>query len=318
MHGPNGAFLSATTAAIPDNARGDYADLLILDEFQLMRESMWDDVAQPMLVDNEGTALLIFTPPSPRMKSASYARDKMYAIKVFKAALLNSDWATFQAPTNANPHISEIAIERARSNMSAQSFRVEFLAEVLEEAEGAMWTRQLLEETRVDGTPDLVRVVVGVDPAGTRGGDQTGIVVAGVDNQSPPHGYVLADCTISGSPQQWANAAIGAYYSHEADRIVAERNFGGDMVEHTLRSADPDVAVHTVQASRGKAVRAEPIAAMFEQGRVHMAGSFADLEDQLCLWTPSHGHSPDRLDAMVWSLTDLMFRPEVSTEVIRF
>jgi predicted phage terminase large subunit-like protein len=148
-------------------------------------------------------------------------------------------------------------------------------------------------------------VVVAIDPAATSGedADETGIVVAGlgVDGQ----GYVLDDVSLKASPRGWAAAAIEAYRRHNADRELAEVNNGGEMVELTVRVVDPNVSYKAVHASRGKQVRAEPVAALYEKGRVHHVGTFPDLEDQLCMWTPGDA-SPDRMDALVWAFTELM------------
>jgi phage terminase large subunit-like protein len=152
--------------------------------------------------------------------------------------------------------------------------------------------------------PDLVRVVVGVDPAisAKDESDETGIIVAG--KGADGHAYVLDDLSLRASPDGWARAAVTAYHRNSADRIVAEVNQGGDMVENTVRTVDRNVAYSAVHASRGKYSRAEPIAALYEQGKVHHVGTFAELEDQQCQWVPGD-KSPDRLDALVWAITAL-------------
>jgi phage terminase large subunit-like protein len=154
--------------------------------------------------------------------------------------------------------------------------------------------------------PELRRIIVGVDPAATSGdgADETGIVVVGRDHRTPPHGYVLADLTVRGTPHQWASAVVAAYHGWQANLIVAEINNGGEMVAHTIRTVWPNAPIDVVHASRGKATRAEPIAALAEQGRWHHAGTFPLLEDQLTGWTPGDA-SPDRLDAAVWAGTAL-------------
>jgi len=185
--------------------------------------------------------------------------------------------------------------------------RQELLAEVIEDMPGALWTRQTLEDCRVRDLPDhLARIVVGIDPAVTHGegAADTGIVIAARDTRG--HAYVLADVSLNAPPDKWAGRAVGAYQEWRADRVVAEANQGGEMVELTLRTIDPRLPITLVHASRGKQARAEPIAALYEQGKVHHVGAFPLLEDQLCSWVPESGKSPDRLDAMVWALTDLM------------
>lgn len=161
--------------------------------------------------------------------------------------------------------------------------------------------------------PDLKRVVVAIDPSGTRGddsGDSIGIVVAGVGVDG--FGYVLADETVKASPAVWGGVAVAAYRKFKADRIIAERNFGGAMVEHVIRTCDPNIPYREVHASRGKIARAEPISSLYEQNRVRHVGNFTELEDQLALMT-GNGYagdgSPDRADALVWALAELMGQP---------
>ena len=186
--------------------------------------------------------------------------------------------------------------------------RQELYAEILDEASGALWNRTLLAKCEVekDEVPQLNRIVVSIDPAVTANAesDMTGIVVAGVDVNGIA--YVLEDHTGRYTPQQWASKAIQLYRDHMADRIVAERNQGGDMVRHTLHTEDETVPVKLVHASRGKMARAEPVSALYEQDKVRHVRGLNDLEDQMVQWEPlgSIG-SPDRLDALVWALTDL-------------
>ena len=186
--------------------------------------------------------------------------------------------------------------------------RQELYAEILDEASGALWNRTLLAKCEIekDEVPQLSRVVISIDPAVTANAesDMTGIVVAGIDVNGIA--YVLEDHTGRYTPQQWASKAIQLYRDHMADRIVAERNQGGDMVRHTLHTEDETVPVKLVHASRGKMARAEPVSALYEQSKVKHVRGLNDLEDQMVQWEPlgSIG-SPDRLDALVWALTDL-------------
>lgn len=217
------------------------------------------------------------------------------------------------------------------ASMSAAK-RLRFEAgEWASEVNGALWaledrkapdgkTMPGLDTLRVDKSPEMRRIVVAVDPSGTRGdggGDDIGIVVAGVGVDG--HGYILEDATCQMSPEGWGRRAVERYGFHNADRIVGERNFGGDMVRFTVATADKAAAFKEVVASRGKAVRAEPISALYEQGRVHHVGAFADLEDQMCNFTAS-GYvgegSPDRADALVWALTELMLNENAQAAMI--
>jgi phage terminase large subunit-like protein len=192
--------------------------------------------------------------------------------------------------------------------------RQELDAEILDDMPGALWQRGVIEATRTSVLPELVRVVVAIDPAvsASEDSDETGIVAAGRDANG--HGYVLADGSGRYAPAEWARVAIVAYGAHQADRIVAEINNGGDMVEATLRMIDPNVPFSAVRAARGKVARAEPVAALYEQGRIHHHGAFPQLEDQMCSFTSDFdrtaaGYSPDRVDALVWAFTELLVEP---------
>ncbi|HEX3539637.1 MAG TPA: terminase family protein [Acidimicrobiales bacterium] len=182
--------------------------------------------------------------------------------------------------------------------------RQELEGELLDDVEGALWTVALVDAGRISEPPDLDRVVVAIDPAGGTGehNDETGIVACG---RAGSEFYVLADRSCRGTPQQWADRALLALDEFCGDRVVAESNYGGQMVEHTLRSVRPNVPVRVVHASRGKRQRAEPVSALYEQGRVHHVGMFPQLEDQMLSWVPDSGTSPDRMDALVWAVTDL-------------
>ena len=187
----------------------------------------------------------------------------------------------------------------------------ELMGKLLDDVPGALWTRALLERTRVlpDAVPDLRFIIVGVDPGGDGDEDAaTGIVTAGSvagQQRGLPHCYVLSDSTISGKPEVWARAVVDAYKANEADLIVAEKNHGGDMVETVIHQIDPKVPVELVWASRGKRPRAEPVATAQEQGRVHHVGLFAELEDEMCTFVPGDP-SPHHMDAAVWALTKLL------------
>lgn len=317
--------IRAKTAWNADTLRGDYADELILDEFQLMDETAWSEVGAPMLLDNDGNATFIYTPPSLHSRSATKARDPQHAAKLWKKAKEDKSgrWAAFHFSSHQNPHISKVALEEITKDMTALAIRQEIGAEDIDQAPGALWRRRSeevagkvlfgIEESRVTAAPKtLDRVVVGVDPSASSGGDEAGIITVGIAGNQY---YTLADDTIQGSPETWAQAAITAFFRHRADRIVAEKNNGGEMVESVIKQAvinarakDPsigNVPVILVWASRGKATRAEPISAIAESGRDHHVGNFPKLEDELCLWIPGDT-SPNRLDAKVWAMTDLM------------
>lgn len=303
--------IKAKTAWNADSLRGDYADELILDEFQLMNEDIWDLVGAPMLLDNNGNAVFIYTPPSLHSRSVSKANNKMHAAKLFRSFREKEKtdperYMTFHFSSYENPYISKIALDEISKDMTNISYRMEILAKDIDEAPGALWTRKDIEDARVRQAPDLDRIVVAVDPSVTSTGDEAGIIVAG---RCGDQVYVLKDSTLQGSTLTWATATVNELNQHKADRIIAEANNGGDMVESVIRQVDPDVPITLVHASRGKLIRAEPIAALYEQGRVHHVGSFPALEDEMCLWQPGDP-SPNRMDALVWALTELMLEPQ--------
>jgi len=296
--------IRAKTAWNADTLRGDYGDELIFDEYQLMNEDSWGVVGAPMLLDNNGNATFVYTPPSLHTRSVSKARDPQHAAKLFKRASLDNTgrWAAFHFTSHDNPYLSREALSEITGDMTNLAYRMEIMAEDIDEVPGALWKRENIDNSRVTKAPDLSRIVVGVDPSATSTGDEAGIVTCGMDGDQF---YTLADDSVQGSPDTWARAAVTAYYRFMADCIVAEKNNGGEMVESVIRQVDPNVNVKLVWASRGKATRAEPIAAISEQGRDHHVGVFAQLEDELCMWVPGDA-SPNRLDAKVWAMTSLL------------
>lgn len=207
-----------------------------------------------------------------------------------------------------NPHNPRAWVEQMAARYEGTTLgQQELHGRLLEEVEGALWKRQLIDRFRVESPPDLIRVVVAVDPAATSGesADNTGIIAAGLGADG--HGYVLADKTCHLPPQQWAKRVVALYHEVEADRVVGEVNNGGEMVEAVLRTQDERLPYKSVHASRAKRTRAEPIAALYEQGKVHHVGGFPRLEDEQCMWLVGEP-SPDRMDAAVWALTDLMLK----------
>jgi phage terminase large subunit-like protein len=181
--------------------------------------------------------------------------------------------------------------------------RQELEAELIEDNESALWRRDWIERTRLPAAPALSRVVIGVDPPASSKGDECGIVVAG--RAESDAGFVLADLSAGGlSPNAWAARVADAFEHWKADAIVAEANQGGEMVKSVLQQAAPNLPIRLVHATRGKITRAAPMAALYEQGRIHHTGCFAELEDQMCQYDGT-GESPDRMDAAVWALTDL-------------
>lgn len=301
--------IRAKTAYNADTLRGDYADLLMLDEWQLMDEDAWELVGAPMLLDNDGDAVFVYTPPSLRSRSVSKARDPRHAAKMYKRAKVNEArrWQAFTFTSHDNPHISRDALAELSSDMTALAIRQEIGAEDIDEVPGALWTNALIERQRVYVEPPFKRIVVAIDPSG--GGDEIGVVAAGRGYDD--HGYTLEDRSQPGhlGPRNWAKTAVDLYHELEADLIVAEKNFGGDMVMSTIDTVDPSVPVKLVTASRGKAVRAEPVSSLAEDDREHHVGEFPELESEMTSWTPGDSWSPNRMDAKVWALTNLMLAP---------
>jgi len=210
------------------------------------------------------------------------------------------------ATIDDNPHLSDEwkAKQKARYH-GTRLGRQELGGQLIEAVDGALWTLETFEQHRVSEHPDLVRIVVAIDPAVTSGeeADDTGIVCAGLGIDG--HGYVLIDRTCHLAPDQWAKRAITTFHDFAADRVVAEVNNGGELVAAVLKTQDERLPFKALRASRGKQTRAEPVAALYEQGRVHHVGTFTELEDECSTWVPGED-SPDRMDALVWAITDLM------------
>ena len=303
--------IKAKTAWNNDSLRGDFADELILDEFQLMSEDTWGVVGVPMLLDKNGTVIIIYTPPSLHSRSVSKANDKQHAAKLFRQFQVCEQedpvrYKTFTFSSDKNPYISTDALAEISRDMTSLSYRMEILAEDINEAPGGLWKRNVIEDSRIQNSPsDFDRIVVAVDPSATAEGDDAGIIVAGRINDE---GYILADLTVQGGPLKWAEAVVKAYNDYQAELIIAEKNNGGDMVGLVIQQVDQFVPVKLVTASRDKHTRAEPVAAAYEKGRIHHVGSYPHLEDEMCLWIPGDP-SPNRMDALVWALTELMIDP---------
>lgn len=243
--------------------------------------------------------------PHPRIVASTTPKNR----KLLKTLIADSSTAITRASTNDNPHLAAVVRDRLLARYANTRLgRQELNAELLEDVEGALWRYEMFDYQ--SNVPDLVRAVVAIDPAATskRSSDDTGIIVAGLGVDG--RGYVLADRTCHLSPDGWGRRAVAAFDELACDRIVAEVNNGGEMVELIIRTIRPSASYKAVHASRGKAIRAEPIAALYEQGKVSHVDGLTDLEDELTTWTPDSGWSPGRLDANVWALTELMLGPQ--------
>lgn len=261
-------------------------------------EDAWDQAAFGLRLGDWPHSIASTT---PRLTKAYKAIRTMAGVVLRKASMFD------------NPNLPESFKRKMLAKYEGTRLgRQELMGEFLEDVPGALWSMERLDESRVpaETVPDLALVVCAVDPAATANedSDDTGIVVAGlgVDGEA----YVLGDYTCHLKPSGWGKRAVNKLYHHEGDYIVGEVNNGGDMVEHVIATVDAAVPFKQVRASRGKATRAQPVAALWGEGeqpiQVHMVGSFPDLESQLCTWVPGDEDSPDRLDAMVWALTELM------------
>lgn len=290
----SGSVALLFSAEEPDRLRGPQHDTAWCDEIAAWRyPETWDQLQFGLRLGAEPRCLVTTTPRPTRV-----------VLDLVRAAgTVTTRGSTDENARNLAPGFLE-ALRRRYEGTRLE--RQERFAEILTDTPGALWTLAAIDALRVREAPHLSRIVVAVDPAVTAGAgsDETGIVVAGLSSDG--HAYVLADHSLRGSPGEWSARAVRAYREHSADRIVAEANQGGDLVAATLRAADSSVPVRLVHASRGKRARAEPIAALYEQGRVHHVGSLATLEDQMTTWDASTAAgSPDRLDALVWALSEL-------------
>ena len=312
---PSGARAILRSADEPNRLRGPQFNKFWADElcaWQYPQEA-WDQIQFGFRVITKALRGIITTTPKP--------------IPTLKALIKKAETVTTRGSSYENrANIADIYFKTVIAPYEGTRLgRQEINAEILEDIPGALWTRSLIDATRMRDMSQVVweamiRIVVAIDPAVTSNpdSDETGIVVAGLTlgPNNVTHVIVLDDLSMKGSPLEWANVAIAAYRSPRgnrmgADRIVAEVNNGGDLVAGNIRGVDPNVAFRAVRASRGKLLRAEPVAALYEQGRVHHVGAFTDLEDQMTGWTPQSGEkSPDRLDALVWAVTDLLIDPE--------
>lgn len=302
---PNGAVATLYDAREPDQLRGPQHDLIWFDELAKYRyaEEVFD---QAMFGLRLGA--------NPRWVATTTPRpSKLLRMLLLQKGVKITRGKSDDNLSNLSSSYQRNVIDRYRGTRLG---RQELDAEILEDVPGALWSRRSLDESRVSAAPALIRIVVAVDPAISSGetANENGIVVAGVDATNTA--YVFEDWSLRGSPDEWSRKAVAAYRKHEADCIVAEANQGGDMVAAVIKSV-ADIPVKLVKATRGKYVRAEPISALYEQGRVHHVGSLVELEDQMISFTPerasdrSDGYSPDRVDALVWALTELF--PDITS-----
>ncbi len=303
---PNGVEGKIFGASSPDDVErlraGGNRCLAWAEELAAWRhlDTAWDHMQLGLRLGPRPHAV-VSTTPKPRKKYLTIRED----VRTVRTG----------ASTRDNPHLDEkVRAKYFEVYGGTRLGRQELLAEILLDTPGALWTYAMFEN-RQPAPADLVRTVVAIDPAVTSGedSDETGMVVAGLGADG--RGYVLADRSCRLSPDGWARRAVAAYDEFAADLVVAEVNNGGDLVEQTIRTVRPRLPYKKITASRGKQTRAQPVAALYEQGRISHVDVFPELEEQLTTWTPESGTSPDRLDALVWALTELMLAdtPRVAT-----
>ena len=304
---PNGAVAQVFSAHEPESLRGPQFDAAWADELGKWKKGgeTWDQLQFALRLGKSPRAVVTTTPRN---------------VAVLKAILKNPATVITHAPTEANraylaaSFLAEVQARYGGTRLGRQ----ELEGVLVEDADGALWTADVLERARVDLVPQVTRIVVAVDPpvTATKRSDECGIVVVGADTRGDPRNWravVLEDATVKGaSPEGWARAALAAMARHNADRLVAEVNQGGDLVEQMVRMQDPLVPFRAVRATRSKMLRAEPVAALYEQGRVAHVRGLQALEAQMAQMTVTGWQgagSPDRLDALVWALTELMLDP---------
>jgi phage terminase large subunit-like protein len=295
----NGAVATTFSSEEPERLRGPQHDLLWFDELAAFKNAraVWDTAMLGLRLGARPRAIVTTTPaPVPLIRDLLKREGEDVAVTRSRTA----DNAHNLAPS----FLSAIAGRYLGSRLGRQ----ELDGELLEDAENALWSRDLIEACRIDKAdlPPMRRIVVAIDPSvGTgKDADECGLIVAGLSTGG--EAFILQDASGRMSPVDWARKAVALYREHGADRVIAESNQGGAMVETTLRTIDGNVSLRLVNASRGKIARAEPVSSLFEQKRAHFVGTFPELEDELCTFTAGSSSSPNRLDAMVWACTELL------------
>jgi phage terminase large subunit-like protein len=303
---PGGEVAYCFSAEDPDGVRGFQFDAAWCDELAKWRyaEETWSNLQLALRLGPRPRQMVTTTPrPTGLLKRIHGAK-----------TTARTHASSYENASNLSPaFFSEIAAQYEGTALGRQ----ELYGEIVEDVEGALWMWSMIEAARIAAAPDLARVVVAVDPPAGAGpnGSECGIVVAGGDGENA---YVLADWSAGGlSPRGWAERAVAAYTEFEADRIVVEVNQGGDMAREVIAQVDAAVPVRAVRATRGKRLRAEPVAALYERGLVRHVGAFPKLEDQMTSFTGVGAESPDRLDALVWAITELMLRKKSASPQVR-
>lgn len=309
-----GGYMDFRSADRPENWEGFGYNKIILNEagIILKNDYLFTNAVLPMLMDNPGSKLFAIGTPKGRTTKEN-KKHRFYAM--YKRAISGDptydlhQFSSYDNPFLSNDDIK--ALEDEMRMMNPQMVRQEIYAEFVDGAVGELWDEVIIERQRIKVSPDLRRITVNIDPAisSTAESDETGITVTGKDANG--NGYVLHDESGKYSPEQWASVAIQQADKWNADCIVAEKNQGGDMVESVLRSQGCKYRVKLVTATKGKFVRAEPIYGLYEQGKIFHVGHHPKLESQMCSFTSELKNSPDRVDSLVWGLTELMLGSEM-------
>ena len=290
----NESRIKLFSAEEPERLRGPQHHGAWCDELAAwVRPETWDQLQFGLRLGATPKVVVTTTPkPTPLIRQLT-ARANVHVTR----------GSTFDNARNLSP----AALLQLRDRYEGTRMgRQELYGEILDDVEGALWTNALIEETRVKEAPEITRIVVAIDPAVTTGEDSDSTGIIGVGKGVDGHAYVLHDRTTRDTPAAWARRAIQLWHDMgEIGPIVGEANQGGDLIEATIRAIEPNVPYRKINAKQGKRLRAEPIAALFEQGRVHLVGTFPELEDEMTGWLPDSGYSPDRLDAMVHAIAQL-------------
>jgi phage terminase large subunit-like protein len=295
---PNGTIATTYSGDAPEQLRGPQHTHAWCDEIAKWRygQAAWDNLELGLRLGEHPQVIATTTPrPIPLLRQL-----------LADPGTVVTRGSTYENTVNLAASFKDRILSRYEGTRLG---RQELHAELLEDTPGALWSRALLEQTRVLSVPPLQRLAVGLDPGG-----EAGIVVVGLGQDG--HGYVLEDGSVTGTPDTWAGQAIAAYHKYRCNLLVVEKNHGAEMAGTIIHTKDATVVTKQVWASQGKFARAEPVSALYEQDKVHHVGMFAALEDELVNWVPGEGlPSPNRLDALVWVLTELMLGVQAPTDV---
>ncbi len=301
---PNGSETQLYTSEKPERLRGPNHDRAWCDELSYWRyvHQAWDNLMMTMRYGSHNKCVITMTPRPIEIVKRLELREKEGNDTVF------SRGSSYENLGNLSGEFAETIKKYKGTHLERQEIYGEYTGEV----DGALWSRALIDQNRREEVPaKLTRIVVGVDPSiqGGEYADEAGIVVVGLVGGKDAHAYVLGDYSLKGTPAVWARKVAQVYHHHEANLIVAEKNQGGEMVSEVLKNVDPNMPIKLVHASKGKVARAEPVALLDEQHRIHHIGVFPEMEDEMCMFVPGDmKESPNRVDARVWAITDLLVK----------